>query len=98
MKSRGPIDARTTAVVCVERLDEIEGNARPAPAVLNRFVAALPAAPPAPAKGDAAVDSDEGGLLKAQPAALPLAEPPRVPKREVFFFCLESTTIKILDF
>jgi len=47
--TRGPIDARIIAAVCVERLYEIEGNARPAPTVLNRLVAALPAAPPAPA-------------------------------------------------
>ena len=45
------------------------------PAVLNRFVAALPAAPLAPAKGDDAVDGDGGGLLIAQPAALPRVEP-----------------------
>ena len=71
VKSHGPIDARTT----VERFDELEGNARPAPAVLNRFVAALPPAPPAPANGDDAVDGEEGGLLRAQPAALLPAEP-----------------------
>ena len=53
-----------------ERLRELEGNARPAPASLNRFVAALPAAPPAPINGNDAVDGDEGGLLIAQPAAL----------------------------
>ena len=75
MKSNGAIDARTTAAVCAERLDELEGNARPAPAVLNRFVAALPAAPPAPANGDDAVDGGEGGLLIAQPPALPPVEP-----------------------
>ena len=69
--SHGPIDARTTAAVCAERLDELEGNARPAPAVLNCFVAALTAARPAPANGDNAVGGDEGGLLIAQPAALP---------------------------
>ena len=73
--SHGPIDARTTAAICTERLGELEGNARPAPAVLNCFVAALPAARPAPANGDDAVDGDEGGLLIAQPAALPLVEP-----------------------
>ena len=56
--SHGPIDARTTAAVCAERLDELEGNARPAPAVLNCFVAALPAARPAPANGDDVVDGD----------------------------------------
>ena len=68
------IDARTIAAVCVERLDEIEGNARPAPAVWNLLVAALPAAPPAPANVDDAFDGDDGGLLSAQPAALLLAE------------------------
>ena len=73
VKSHGPIDARTTAAVCAERLDEHEGNARPAPAVLNRFVAALPAAPPAPANGDDAVNGDEGELRVAQPAG-PAAE------------------------
>ena len=73
--SHGPIDARTTAAVCAERLDEVEGNARPAPAVLNCFVAALPAARPAPDNGDDAVDGDEGGLLIAQPAALLRVEP-----------------------
>ena len=56
-------------------MDELEGNARPARAALNRFVVALPAAPPAPASGDDAVDGDEGGLLIAQPAALPPVEP-----------------------
>ena len=75
VKSHGPIDARTTAAVCVERLDELEGNAPPAPAALNRFVAALPAAPPAPANGDDAVDGEDGGLLRAQSAALPPVEP-----------------------
>ena len=74
------IDARTIAAVCVERFDEIEGNARPAPAVWNLLVAALPAAPPAPANVDDAFDGDDGGLLSAQPAALLLAEPaPIVP-------------------
>ena len=56
-------------------LDELEGNARPAPALLNHFVAALPAAPLAPANGDDAVDGDEGELLIAQTAALHLVEP-----------------------
>ena len=75
MTSRGPIDARIIAAVCVERLDEVEGNVRPAPAVLNRLVAALPAAPPAPANVDDAFDGDDCGLLSAQPAALLLAGP-----------------------
>ena len=64
-----------TAAFGAERIDELEGNARPAPAVLNRFVAALPGAPLAPANGDDAADGDEGGLLIAQPAALLPVEP-----------------------
>ena len=47
-------------------MDEIEGNARPAPAVLNRLVAALPVAPPAPANSDEAVDGDEGAVSDQQ--------------------------------